>query len=680
MTISININQLISPGLDANSAQSLLSVLDPILRDASSNTEKWRKISSILIAHRAPFPVHHQLFSTLFPEWPDALDSAPAWLPDELTLKNANISKLMTAQGHQTVRALHEWSVSSCKIFWQTIVDTLPISFKTQPSQIIDLSKGMETPRWFPDAKMNIADSCFTAPPDMTALVYEDTQKQLRTMTFAELNRLSNRVANSLIQAGFTAGDAIGIAMPMNPFAVAIYLGIIKMGGVVVSIADSFSSQEMAVRLDIAKAKAIFTQDHSLWSSKAIPLYEKIRRANAPVAIVLPCGEQLTVTLRKTDHEWATFLSNNEKFIAAACDPMSACNILFSSGTTAAPKAIPWNHTTPIKAASDAYFHFNIHAGDVLAWPTNLGWMMGPWLIFAAFINHAAIALYPDAPKTRDFGVFVERARVSMLGVVPTLVSAWRQSRCMEGLDWHHINLFGSTGECSNPEDMFYLMWLAGYKPVIEYCGGTEIGGAYLSSTVVEPNYPSMFTTPTLGLSIAILDESGHPADTGEVAIIPPSLGLSVELLNADHHDVYYKNMPALKEKILRRHGDEIKVFPNGAYAILGRVDDTMNLGGIKVSAAEIERAINSIPDLGEAAAIAVAPPDNGPSLLVVYITAPANPDKSQIIRQLQKQINQHLNPLFKIHDVIFVDELPKTASNKIMRRQLRKQYQGTLK
>ncbi len=112
-----------------------------------------------------------------------------------------------------------------------------------------------------------------------------------------------------------------------------------------------------------------------------------------------------------------------------------------------------------------------------------------------------------------------------MLGVVPTLVATWRQSKCMEGLDWHAIKVFSSTGECSNAEDMQYLMSLANNKPIIEYCGGTEIGGAYLSSTVIQHNYPHQFSTTTMGLNFISIDDAGTPADRSEVAILPPSLG-----------------------------------------------------------------------------------------------------------------------------------------------------------
>ena len=430
----------------------------------------------------------------------------------------------------------------------------------------------------------------------------------------------------------------------------------------------------MAARVNIAKTKAVLTQDMVPWAGKTIPLYQKICAANAPKTIVLSYQDTNAIPLRPNDCAWQNFLVDNDQFISVACDPMQACNILFSSGTTGTPKAIPWNHTTPIKSASDAYFHQNIQAGDILAWPTNLGWMMGPWLVFSALINKATIAVYNDAPKDKSFGEFIRDAKVTMLGVVPTLVATWKQSRCMEGLDWQHIKVFSSTGECSNADDMSYLMSLGGNKPVIEYCGGTEIGGAYVSSTVIEPNYPALFSTPTMGLDFMILDENGESSDLGEVAIIPPSIGLSTTLINADHHEVYYANMPTTPEgKLLRRHGDQMQRLPNGYYCILGRVDDTMNIGGIKISAAEIERSLIGLNGITETAAVALTPPDKGPSQLVIYAATQDSLDKKTVLQEMQKRINEHLNPLFKIHDVVFLKELPKTASNKIMRRKLRK-------
>jgi acetyl-CoA synthetase len=98
------------------------------------------------------------------------------------------------------------------------------------------------------------------------------------------------------------------------------------------------------------------------------------------------------------------------------CEPGDHINVLFSSGTTGEPKAIPWTHSAAIKAASDGHYHHDIHPSDTVVWPTNLGWMMGPWLILATLINRATIGLYDDAPTTAGFARFIDEAGVAILG------------------------------------------------------------------------------------------------------------------------------------------------------------------------------------------------------------------------------------------------------------------------
>jgi acetyl-CoA synthetase len=304
--------------------------------------------------------------------------------------------------------------------------------------------------------------------------------------------------------------------------------------------------------------------------------------------------------------------------------------------------------------------------------------MMGPWLIYATLINRGIIALFDGAPGSRQFAEFVQDARVNMLGVTPTLVISWRGSKCIEGLDWSSIKTFSSTGECSNPEDMLYLMSRAGYKPVIEYCGGTEIGGGYITSVLLHPNSPSVFTTPAVGLGFSILDSRGERAQFGEVFLKPPSIGLSTRLLNRDHHDVYFEGCPRGENgETLRRHGDEIECLPNGCYRAHGRSDDTMNLAGIKVSSAEIERALLQLESVVEVAAVAVKPPGGGPDLLVINAVPAAGvgSTRSDLLAEMQRVLKTDLNPQFKIHDLVLVEALPRTESNKVLRRRLRDNY-----
>jgi acetyl-CoA synthetase len=158
--------------------------------------------------------------------------------------------------------------------------------------------------------------------------------------------------------------------------------------------------------------------------------------------------------------------------------------------------------------------------------------------------------------------------------------------------------------------------------------------------------------------------------------LVPPSVGLSADLLNRDHHEVYHAGVP-VADVSLRRHGDHVERLANGYYRALGRIDDTMNLGGIKVSSAGIERAIAGVPGVAEVAVIAVPPPGGGPSRLVVYaVPVPGeDPDVERWKADMQTAISAELNPLFRVHDVVAVAALPRTASAKVMRRELRDEY-----
>ncbi|HWH08748.1 MAG TPA: AMP-dependent synthetase, partial [Candidatus Thermoplasmatota archaeon] len=160
---------------------------------------------------------------------------------------------------------------------------------------------------------------------------------------------------------------------------------------------------------------------------------------------------------------------------------------------------------------------------------------------------------------------------------------------------------------------------------------------------------------------------------------ISPSIGLSQRLLNRDHHKEYHEGAPrGPRGEPLRRHGDEVQRLPGGYWQAHGRADDTMNLGGIKVSSLELERVMDKHPDAYQTAAVAVIPPEGGADHLVVFVVprpGAAPPDAKALRAGLQDLVKRDLNPLYRIHDVVLVDALPRTASNKIMRRELRRQY-----
>ncbi len=661
---------------EEKTGEEKIRAVEALLRQTTPEAA-WEAASQSILTKEDGFALHERVYALCCDAASPGDSLLPAWQPSAAEVVGANVTGAARQASCGSYPEFYQWSIANREQYWALAVERLGIVFQKPYERVLEMA-GPTRPVWFAGAEMNIAESCFGADPNAPAIVSAGSDGALHTVTYAELRGRAGRIAAGLTRCGVGLGDAVALLLPMNASAVALYLGIVAAGASVVSIAESFAPAEIAARLRISGASLVFTQEFMARGGKTLALYDKIVAADGPPTILLPSasGEHCPPR-REQDLGWDAFLPEDGAFAPVLRRPQETVNVLFSSGTTGDPKAIPWDHTTPIKCAADAHFHLDVHSGNVLCWPTSLGWMMGPWLLFAALINRGTIALYEDAPTGSGFGRFVQDARVTMLGVVPSLVRAWRSSESMEAWNWGSIRAFGSSGECSNPSDMLYLMFLAGYKPVVEYCGGTEIGGAYCTGTVTEPCAPSMFTTPALGIELGLFGADHQPCSPGEVFLRGPSVGLSTRLLNRDHDAVYFSGVPASgTSDPWRHHGDEMEALPGGGYRMLGRCDDTMNLGGIKISCIEIEQVLNRVEGILETAAVAVSPFGGGPSRLVVYAVLQPNtqitPD--ELKAKLRQAIRSGLNPLFQIEEVRLLPALPRTASGKVVRRALRDQ------
>ncbi|GMJ13719.1 acyl-activating enzyme 17 [Hibiscus trionum] len=708
---SLSVNDVAAAGIPFELAEEIHQKVAEIVHNHGyASPETWNRISKHALTPNLPFSLHQLMYYGCYRDFgPDP----PAWIPDRESALLTNVGRLLERRGKEFLGSKYsdpissfshfqEFSVSNPEVYWKTVLDEMCVDFSVPPDCILqspseDTQISNPGGKWLPGAFVNPAKNCLVvnSKRSLDDIVIRwrdegDDDLPVKSMTLKELQTEVWLVAHALDALGLDRGSAIAIDMPMNVYSVIIYLAIVLAGYVVVSIADSFASLEISTRLKISEAKAIFTQDFIIRGEKRLPLYSRVVEAQAPMAIVIPSRSSgFSIKLRNGDISWPDFLERVKKFkgdvFKAVEQPIEAfTNILFSSGTTGEPKAIPWTNGTPFKAAADAWCHMDIRRGDVVAWPTNLGWMMGPWLVYASLLNGAAMALYNGSPLSSGFAKFVQDAKVTMLGVVPSIVRTWKSTNCIAGNDWSSIRCFSSTGEASNVDEYLWLMGRACYKPVIEYCGGTEIGGGFVSGSFLQPQSLAAFSTPVMGCRLFILGDDGYPIPEdapgmGELALGPLMFGSSSTLLNASHYDVYFKGMATWNGLVLRRHGDVFERTSRGYYRAHGRADDTMNIGGIKVSSVEIERVCNAADrSVLETAAIGVPPAGGGPERLVIAVVFKdghnSKTDLDRLRTSFNSAVQKNLNPLFKVSHVVAVSSLPRTATNKVMRRVLRKQ------
>jgi acetyl-CoA synthetase len=650
-----------------------LAVAD--LSSAEGQEAAWRKLlAGPLSARRAAFAAYEEAFKRTYARRNVERDGPPlAWFPRSHEAAGSHAGRWMIRHNAKTFADFHAWTAGDREAFWSEFLQEIRFPSDKKISPIRAPGSSVTRPDWLPGTPFNIAEICLRAAPSQRAIVYgREGTDDLTVWTYARLRETVDAVANGLDRLGLGENDRIALYLPMTPESVAIYLGILKSGRVAVGIADASAAPDVEKRCRLSGAKLVFTMDAYLRDGKELKVYEKAKAANAPRAVVLPAehGGQAT-SLRAEDLPWNRFLAPGTKAVARARSAKHEANILFSSGTTKDPKAIVWTHATPIKCLVDSYFHQDVHTDDVLAWPTSFGWMMGPWLTFASLGHGATMALFNGSPLGAAFGRFIEATKATMLGVVPKIVKAWRVAGTMEPFDWSSIRRFSSTGETSDPDDMLYLMWLAGTKPVIEYCGGTEIGGGYVTGTMVQPASPATFTTASVGLDFLVVDEGGAATSRGEVAIVPPSFGLSNDILNYDHEKEYFAGFHRTADGTpLRRHGDQLERLGRGYIRHHGRMDDMINLNGVKTSVEELRAVINHHPAIYDSKPIAVDV--EGKGQLVVYAVpkdkARIETDELQSELRLgfSKLIKERLNPLLsQIHDVVLVAELPQAGPGK---------------
>jgi acetyl-CoA synthetase len=312
-----------------------------------------------------------------------------------------------------------------------------------------------------------------------------------------------------------------------------------------------------------------------------------------------------------------------------------------------------------------------------------MGWMMGPWMVFGTLLNGAAMLLYdgaPDYPGPDRLWAQVERHKINVLGLSPTFVRAIlpHGEAPVKAHDLSSLRFFASTGEPWNPDPWLWLFEVAGEgkRPIINYSGGTEIGGGIVMGNPLLPVKPAAFSGPCPGIAADVVDEAGRPVrnQVGELVIRTPWIGMTRGFWQDEQRylETYWSRFPDVWV-----HGDWAAIDEDGMWYILGRSDDTIKVAGKRLGPAEIESILVNHPAVNEAAAIAIPHEIKGSEVVCFCVLAPGYQPGEALAAELKAKIAAEMGKPLQPKTIEFVSDLPKTRNAKVMRRIIRSAYLG---
>jgi acetyl-CoA synthetase len=466
------------------------------------------------------------------------------WTPTADYVESANVTRLGRAHGLAGLPELRARSVADVDWYWDAVVGDLDLVFRTPYSQVLDLRHGIEHPDWFVGGTLNVVDSCvlrWARDPEhagLPAVVHEAEDGTTRGLSFAELDDQVNRAAAGLRGLGIGRGDAVALFLPMVPEAIVSVYAVARLGAILVPLFSGFAPTAIASRLQDAAAKAVIVADGTIRRRRAVamrPLLDEALVICPSVEHVIVVGnlEPEPLVDGRREIAWAKLLDNpGDDRAPEAMTTAEPLLLAYTSGTTGRPKGAV--HTHPgflVKTASEVAYSFDLSAGGVFCWITDMGWIMGPLSIIGTHANGGTLLLYEGSPDIADLDRLwdlVQRHGVSMLGVSPTLIRTLRTSAPPDTsrFDLSSVHTIGSTGEPWDPDS---YEWLAqavfgGRVPIINFSGGTEVGGSFLAPYPVERIRSCSLGGPSLGMDVDVVDAQARSirGEIGELVCRQP--------------------------------------------------------------------------------------------------------------------------------------------------------------
>ena len=556
---------------------------------------------------------------------------------------------------------------------------------------------------WFPDGVLNTSDIALDANiragrGEQKALIYDSpVTGTTRSYTYNELTRAVATFAGALQDRGITKGDRVILYMPMIPEAVIAMLGCARIGAIHSVVFGGFASNELAVRINDAKPKAVITASCGIEVSKVIeykPLVDKAidQADHKPECCIVFQRPQAQATLQEgRDFDWGEMVSR-----ARAVDPVPVratdpLYILYTSGTTGKPKGVVRdNGGHAVALRYSMHLVYDASPGDVYWAASDVGWVVGhSYIVYAPLFAGCTTILYEGKPvKTPDAGAFwrvVQDHGVNLLFTAPTAFRAVRkedpEADQLSRYDISSLKRLFLAGERLDPPT---YEWLQEHTrlPILDHWWQTETGWAICCNPVgieMMTTKPGSATLPSPGFNVQVVDMEGHQVPAGEQGQIAVKLPLPPGCMSTVWgDDARFRNTYLAPIEGFYSSGDGGFVDEDGYVFVMGRTDDVINVAGHRLSTGEMEEVVAAHPAIAECCVVGAHDDMRGQVPVgLVLIKDGATIDHDELEEELVEMVREKIGAIACFRKALVVERLPKTRSGKILRRVIRQIADG---
>jgi acetyl-CoA synthetase len=582
--------------------------------------------------------------------------------------------------------------------FWLRQATEL-LDWETEPSQSLDDS---DPPfyKWFADGRINASYNCLdrhveAGRGERVALHWRGEEGEEREVTYADLHRDVQRLANALKDRGIGRGDVVGIYLPMIPEVVVAMLACARIGAPHNVVFGGFSPEAVRERMEFSEAKALITADEARRGGKTAPVKAKVDEVMSDLSSL-----ETILVVRNTGGDCPMSDDRDvwyDEALDAADDecppePLDAEHplyILYTSGSTAKPKGIL--HTTGGYLTHVAWTHRNVFDlkpdSDVYWCAADVGWVTGhSYIVYGPLANGATSVMFEGAPAYPDKDIWweiVERYGVTILYCAPTAIRThvkWGVEYAGKH-DLSSLRLLGTVGEPINPKAwLWYYKVIGGERcPIVDTWWQTETGGIMITTLPGgQAMKPGSAGTPLPGFAAAVLNEDGSEAERdtqGLLTLQRPWPGMLRTLYREEDRfiETYFEKFGRDTYLV----GDASRQDSDGYFWVIGRVDDVINVSGHRLSTAEVESAVVSYAKVAECAVIGQTDEDTGQAICA-FVTLEGDLEGSDELKEeIREHVADRIGKFSRPKRIIWANELPKTRSGKIMRRLLRDIAEG---